>query len=123
MPVIRIADYVARGAGGVALLLGLAHWTGNLHSMLNLHMALGAISVLALWLLAVISLRRKVAPRRALLAGAWGLATLALGPAQTAILVGDLHWLVQVAHLILGLGTVALAAMLARLVRKRPTSG
>jgi hypothetical protein len=39
---------------------------------------------------------------------------LGLGFAQTNVLVGDLHFLVQIAHLLMGLGSIALAAILAR---------
>ena len=69
--------------------------------------------VLGLWVLAFLALRRGTTRGVAILALPWGAATLALGPTQTGLLVGELHWLVQVVHLLLGLGAIALAAALA----------
>lgn len=57
-------------------------------------MALGVAVVLGLWVLEVLALRRGVARGLAALALPWGLATLALGPTQTGLLVSDLHWVV-----------------------------
>ena len=112
-------DYTVRVAGILALLLGLALWGGRLYGLINLHMALGVVVVLGLWGLAVLSLRRRGSSRLAIGAAVWGLTTLALGPSQTGLLVGDLHWLVQVAHLLLGLGAIALGAVLAKALRTR----
>lgn len=107
-------DDLARIAGVLALILGLALWGGRLYGLLNLHMAFGVAVVLGLWGLAALALRRGGSPGLALGGAAWGLATLALGPTQVRLLPGDLHWLVQVGHLLLGLGAIALAAALAR---------
>ena len=77
-------------------------------------MALGVTVVLGLWGLAALSLRRTGSTGLAIGAAVWGVATLALGPSQTRLLQGDLHWVVQVAHLLLGLGAIALGAVLAK---------
>lgn len=123
MSATKAFDYSVRLAGVLALALGLALWGSRLHGLLNLHMALGVAVVLGLWGLAALALRRGAS--RGLAAGAlvWGLATLALGPTQAGLLMGSLHWVVQVAHLLLGLGAIALAAVLARsLVTSRPAA-
>ena len=114
MTVTKSFDYLVRITGALALVLGLALWSGRLYGLVNAHMALGTAVVLGLWALAVLALRQGVSRGVAILALAWGLATLALGPTQAGLLVGDLHWLVQVAHLLLGLGAIALGAVLAR---------
>lgn len=113
MTATKAFDYLIRIAGVLALLLGVALWSGRLYDFVNLHMALGIAVVLGLWGLAVLARRRGTARGLALLALPWGLATLALGPTQSGLLVGDHHWLVQVAHLLLGLGAIALGAVLA----------
>ncbi len=107
-------------AGVLALVLGFALWSGRLFALVNLHMVLGLVVVLGLWALAALALRRGVARGLAAASLVWGLATLALGPSQTSLLVGDLHWIVQVAHLLLGIGAVALAALLAGSLRRVP---
>ena len=114
MTATKALDYLARIAGVLALILGLALWSGRLYALVDLHMALGVAVVLGLWGLAVLALRRGVSPGLAVGAAIWGLATLALGLGQTRILLGDLRWIVQVVHLLLGLGAIAVAAALAR---------
>ena len=120
MTATRAFDHLVRIAGVLALLLGLALWAGRLHGLINLHMALGVAVVIGLWGLAALALRRGGSPGLALGAAIWGVATLALGPTQTRLLQGDLQWLVQFAHLLLGLGAIALAAVLARSLRSTP---
>ena len=120
MTATKALDHLARIAGVLALFLGLALWGGRLYGLINLHMALGVAVVLGLWGLAALALRRGDPPGFAIVAAIWGLATLALGPTQVRLLPGDLHWLVQVAHLLLGLGAIALAAALARSLRSTP---
>jgi thiamine transporter ThiT len=120
MTAAKTLDYGVRIAGVIALALGLALWSGRLYGLVNLHMVLGVVVVLGLWALAALALRRGVARGVAALALPWGLATLALGPSQTGLLVSELHWVVQVAHLLLGLGAIALAAVLAGSLQQAP---
>lgn len=120
MTATKAFDNTVRPAGALALLLGLALWSGRLSSLLSLHMALGVAVVLGLWALAALALRRGGPPGLAVMAGLWGVATLALGPSQTRLLQGDLHRDVQVAHLLLGLGATALGAVPAKSLRSMP---
>jgi hypothetical protein len=48
---------------------------------------------------------------------AWGLFVVVLGVMQGAILQGDLHWIVQVAHLLVGMVAMGMAHGLARAKR------
>lgn len=100
---IKIASYVLRVCGLLALILGVLFWTGNALNLIALHMLLGVLVVLSLW---VIGLGQAFAP-----GGSWPLAAIALltgllvilvGIRQSAWLVGDLHWVIQVVHLLLG---------------------
>jgi hypothetical protein len=116
MSVLRVLNLLVRLGGTAALLLGLALWGGRLTGLLSIHMLLGVVVVLGLWGLAVMAWRQG-ARGLAGLGLVWGLATLGLGPSQTRILVGEHHWIVQVAHLLLGLGAIALGAVLARRAR------
>jgi hypothetical protein len=122
MTTIKAIHTLVPIAGVLALVLGFALWGGCLYTFINLHMLLGLAVVLGLWALAALALRRGVARGLAAASLVWGLATLALGPSQTSFLVGDLHWIVQVAHLLLGLGAVALAALLAESLRREPAT-
>jgi hypothetical protein len=50
---------------------------------------------------------------RAALAGLWGALVVGLGLTQSQLLPGDAHWVVQVLHLLVGLGAKGLAQNLA----------
>lgn len=114
--IARFAIMLARLAGALALLLGIALWRGQSGYWVHAHMGLGVLLVLALWVLA--SCGFNVARGTAVLAIFWGLLMPALGLFQGALLPGEYHWLVQGAHLLVGLGAQALAERLAAVLRR-----
>jgi hypothetical protein len=97
----------------VQLALGVLFWTGNATGLVDLHQLLGILLVLALWTQAVLAARAGVEPRLVAVAAVWGLLVLIVGLTQTSLLTGSLHWLVQVIHLLLGIGLIGLAERLA----------
>jgi hypothetical protein len=108
-----------RAAGVVQILLGLAFWTGNLLGLVDLHQLLGILLVLALWTLAALAARAGVPP--GLVAGAvvLGLVVPVVGLTQRELLPGSAHWVIQVVHLLLGLGLLGLAENLATRAKAR----
>jgi len=109
---IRIASVVLNFAGLLALALGLLFWTGAALNLVSMHMLLGLLSVGALW---VIGIGQAFAE-----GGSWILAIGALvvgalivviGINQTSLMVGELHWVIRVIHLLLGLLTIGLGHM------------
>lgn len=117
---VRILDYGVKFGGALALLLGLALWSGTFYSLVPLHAGLGLIVVLSLWGLALAAFRRRVSVGLAAGAALWGVVTVGVGFGQTQMLVGASHWLVQVLHLLIGLGAIAIGAVLARKLRQVP---
>ena len=97
----------------VQLALGVLFWTGNATGLVDLHQLLGILLVLALWTQAVLAARAGVEPRLVAVAAVWGLLVVIVGLTQTSLLTGSLHWLVQVIHLLLGIGLIGLAERLA----------
>ena len=97
----------------VQLALGILFWTGNATGLVDLHQLLGILLVLALWTQAVLAARAGVEPRLVAVAAVWGLLVVVVGLTQTSLLTGSLHWLVQVVHLLLGIGLIGLAERLA----------
>ena len=97
----------------VQLALGVLFWTGNATGLVDLHQLLGILLVLALWTQAVLAARAGVEPRLVAVAAVWGLLVPVVGLTQTSLLTGSLHWLIQVIHLLLGIGLIALAERLA----------
>jgi hypothetical protein len=117
--ILPIALYTMRIAGVAAVALGLAFWSGQLRSLLPIHMALGLAMVLALWVMSVVALMRGGFQSRAVVLFILGLAILALGVAQTGLLPGPQHWVVRAVHLLLGVIAIRQGEVLARRLRAR----
>lgn len=118
-----IAQTIVRLCGLVLLTLGLLFWTGNARGLIPVHMLLGFVLVLALWTLAGLAAWAGVPARFVALAVAWGLITPALGLTQGQLLPGSAHWVIQVLHLLVGLGAIGQAEGLAARIRARQPSG
>src|ERR671937_3178305 len=95
-----IAHTLIRIAGPIQLGLGALFWTYNALNLIPLHMLIGLLLVLALWVLAGVGARSGVHPALVGVAFVWGLVVVALGMTQTQLLPGPLHWIVQVLHLL-----------------------
>jgi thiamine transporter ThiT len=117
MNAVKYLDYLIRVAGSAALILGLAFWAGKLTGLVTLHEALGAGVVLGVWALAIFAFRKGVFVGLVAGVALWGVLTVVVGISQTQLLVGEFHWVVQVIHLLGGLGAIAMGAVLARAVR------
>ncbi len=106
----RVLNIMIRACGSAALALGLAFWLGYARSLTVLHIRFGIGVVLSLWALAAIAFWKTTRHSLALFATAWGLATLVFGMTQTQLMPGPFRWIVEVAHL--GVGVVAIALAL-----------
>ena len=105
------------------LTLGVVFWTGNAYSFLPLHMLSGLLLVLALWIQAAIGARVGIGFGLPIVAFVWGILVVTLGMTQDSLLSGDLHWLIKVVHLLIGLGAVGQAESLAmRTLRRSRTT-
>jgi hypothetical protein len=120
MKVMTIAVMVLRIAVLVALVLGIIFWTGNLENLQLVHMLIGFIVVLSLW---VIGLAQGF-----IKGGSFGLAVATfivglllaiVGLYQQNWLPGSAHWVIQVIHLLLGLSAIGLGEMIYARTRKR----
>jgi hypothetical protein len=113
-----IAHWVVRIAGVIELILGLLFWTGDLRSLIPVHMLLGTLVVLALWLLAATASQMGVPVGMAIGAAVIGLLLAIVGFTQTSLLPGAAHWVIQVIHLILGMAAVASGEMIGGRLRR-----
>jgi Gpi18-like mannosyltransferase len=114
MSVSRILLVLMRIAAGVQVVVGLGLWTGRWYSLVGMHRSTGVAYVILFWILAVLALAQRRSIGLALLALLWGFVIAALGFMQQRILIGDLHWIVRVVHLIVGLSALGIAERLAR---------
>lgn len=120
MKAVRLISLIARVALMVTLGLGFVYWIAQLFvwswllvllaqiGFPNIHEVFGTVGVLGLLILGGLA----VWTRGSRLMGAGGILYAFLVPAfgmtQTLILVGNLHWLIRVAHLLVGVGAMLL---------------
>jgi len=97
----------------VQVTLGVLFWTGNAYQLLQVHTLSGMALVLALWIQAAIAARAGIGFGLPAVAFVWGIVVIALGMTQATLLPGDLHWLIKVIHLLVGLAAVGQAEALA----------
>ena len=112
-----MAQMTVRASGLLLLVMGVIFWTGNLDSLHLVHILLGLLLVLGLWTLAVMAIRARVAVGIAVLALAWGVVAPVLGLTQEGLLTGSWHWVIQVVHLMVGVGAIGIAEQLARRIK------
>jgi hypothetical protein len=112
MIIVRIIRGIAGVAGLGALTLGLLFWIAQI-DFIGLHMLFGLTVALSLLILGIVG----VFTRGLRLLGAIGIVYALILPVfgltQATLLVGSLHWLIQTAHLLVGLGALALAGIIA----------
>lgn len=118
-----VLQTLVRVVGTILIVLGVLFWTGNADALIPVHMLLGIALVLMLWALAVLAALVGVNVGLVVLALVWGLIVPILGLTQTRLLPGSAHWVIQVIHLLVGLGAIGQADNLARQIRSRITGG
>jgi hypothetical protein len=111
---IVILRWVIRLAFLAGLLLGIVLWLGHGYSLLRLHMWIGFIVAFALLAIVIVSLLARVKPVLPVIALLWAIALPVIGIAQLHVMPGSGHWVIQVIHLILGLGAIGLGEALAK---------
>ncbi len=119
MKAIVVATRVLLTLIGVALIvLGVLFWLGRSLSLLPLHMMLGGIFVLCMWLLSGLAFYTRRARGLAVVVFVWGVIIPILGVEQLRLVPGSLHWVVQALHLIVGLVAIGMGhALSGRILR------
>jgi hypothetical protein len=116
--VFRIASIVLRVCGVLALIVGLVFWSGNALNLIPIHMLLGILVVLSLW---IVGIGQAVSS-----GGSWplaggalllGLLVIVVGMTQSSLMVGPFHWVIQVVHLLLGILAVGIGQIVAARAR------
>jgi len=118
MNALTAAGWTVRVTGIVMIALGLLIWADVVGALLPIHMLIGIVLVVALAAAAALALRAGAKPVLPAIAVAWGLLTIAFGLTQAQLLTGDLHLVVEVAHLLVGLVAIGLGEALAAAGRR-----
>lgn len=114
---VKILQMLARLLGVVQILVGLAMWFGWAPRATVFHTAVGSLFVLILWIIAAIALFTLSKRGVALFTLLWGALVLWFGMAQMTFLPGAGHWVIRVAHLLVGVAAIGLAERLASATR------
>ena len=120
MTLTNIARWIVRLTGPTQVVLGLLFWTGRALTLLPLHMLMGMLFVLAYLVLAGLAAWAALRPALVVLTVAWGLVIPAFGIIQSRLLPGPAHWVVKLAHLLIGIVAMVVATRLARFIRSNP---
>ena len=105
----QIASMALRLFFLINLVLGLYFWISGNTSLVDLHMLVGILFVLSLWVYsAIVGLQTG---NVGLVAGCFvlGLLIVIVGITQDHILEGSIHWLVQILHLLLAILAIGFA--------------
>ena len=110
MIIVRIIRGIAGVAGLGALTLGLLDWIANV-SFISIHIVFGLTVALSLLILGIVGVFTKGMRLLGAIGIVYALILPVFGLTQTTLLVDSLHWLIQAAHLLVGLGALALAGI------------
>ena len=113
-----VAQWIVRVCGVLLLILGLLFWTGEARGLVPVHMLLGVLLVLGLWLLAAVASQMGVPMGLVASAVVLGIIVLALGFTQTSLLPGPSHWIIQVLHLLVGAAAISNGEMIGGRLRR-----
>ncbi|GAC1367889.1 MAG: hypothetical protein NVSMB44_34030 [Ktedonobacteraceae bacterium] len=115
---VRISSNVLRACATLGLILGIVLWSVATRGALVLvHMLLGILVVIALWILGYVIATAPRGKNIGLAIGAFvlGLLQLLIGLTQTGslYLTPSTHWIIQVVHLLFGLAAIGIGEAIA----------
>ena len=110
---IKLLAWFTRITGLIALILGFFLWQGRFPGTLRLHMTLGALVAAYLVMISLAAGFARVRPPMALVGLLWAAATVYVGMKQNIMMPGSSHWVIEVVHVLLGVGAIGLVEMLA----------
>ncbi len=114
-----VGRWVMRPTGMAQVILGVLFWLGWARQLVMLHMVIGLLFVLSVWVLAAMGLLAGVNRALALLTGLWGGVVLWLGMNQGRLLPGPHHWVIQALHLAVGIAAMGLGRQMASMTMRR----
>jgi hypothetical protein len=112
MNALAAAGWTVRFTGIAMLVLGLLIWANVARALVPLHMLIGIALVIALWATAAFALRSGIKPALPAVAVGWGVLMFVFGMTQAQILPGEMHVVVEIAHLLIGIVAIGLGEAL-----------
>jgi hypothetical protein len=115
---VGILRWVGSIAGLGALTLGLLFWIANIN-FISIHMLLGVTVALSLLLLGLVALSKQGMRLLGAVGVIYALFVPVFGLTQNRILVTSAHWVIQAAHLLVGIGALALIGIMSTRYERR----
>ncbi len=111
MKIVHVIHWLCNIAGVGALALGLLSWFAHI-SFIEVHMLLGFTVALTLLALSSILLFTREMRSAGALGIIYALIIPIFGVNQSMLLIGDWHWLVQVAHMLVSAGAMGFVGIM-----------
>jgi hypothetical protein len=108
----RIVQIIVGLAGLCALVLGLLIWIANI-DLTDIHILFGLLVTLGLLAMSIIALVARGLRIWGMAGISYAIILLIFGVAHSNLLVGNLHWLIQTLHTLVGIGALVLTGFLA----------
>ena len=107
----RILQILVGIAGLCALVLGLFIWIAN-SDLTDIHMLFGILVTLGLLVMSILALTARRLRIWGLVGIVYAIILLIFGESQSNVLAGNLHWLIQALHTLVGIGAIVLTGFL-----------
>ena len=107
----RILQIIVGLAGLCALVLGMFIWIAN-SELTDIHMLFGLLVTLGLLVMSIIALTAPGLRIWGLVGIIYAIIVLIFGVSHSNLLVGNLHWLIQTLHTLVGIGAIVLTGAL-----------
>src|SRR6266568_8247400 len=109
--IARILQIVVGLAGLCALVLGLLIWIANI-DLTDIHILFGLLVTLGLLAMSIIALVARGLRIWGMVGISYAIILLIFGVAHSNLLVGNLHWMIQTLHTLVGIGALVLTGFL-----------
>lgn len=99
---------LVRLCGLILIILGIIFWTGHARGLIAVHMVVGLLLAVCLWLLAFFGARAHIGGSFVALVAVWALLMVIFGAVQASLMPGRAHWVIQVLHLLVGIAALGM---------------
>jgi hypothetical protein len=107
----RIIQIILGITGLGALTLGLLFWIAKIE-LISIHMLFGLIVALTLLVMSVMAISTRGMRIWGIVGVVYALIVPVFGLTQSGILTGNMHWVVQTAHMLVGIGALVLGGVM-----------
>ena len=118
MKKISLIQNIIRIFGVIQLVMGAIFWTDHLDNLVIIHIILGSVIAIGLFILAIQAGKYGISSWLVALSIVWAIGLPAWGLLQDKIFPGPYNWITQVLHLLCGVGAIGLSEMLGMKIKK-----